>query len=86
MTYTFKQIPEFTHALSKSVLETCNIDLLLNKERELPVIQNLNCLRNVNVSTIFGRRREKHSQKIVLLSIASKFGPQEVNRFSQLCA
>ena len=33
MTYTFKQTPEFTHALSRSVLETCNIDLLLNKER-----------------------------------------------------
>ena len=29
---------------------------------------------------------EKNSQKIALLPIAFKFGPQEVNRFSQLCA
>ena len=38
------------------------------------------------ISTTFGRWRDQHSQKIVLLPIASKFGPQEVNRFSQLCA
>ena len=43
-------------------------------------------IRNVNISTTFGRWRDQHSQKIVLLPIASKFGPQEVNRFSQLCA
>ena len=29
---------------------------------------------------------EKNSPKIALLPIASKFGPQEVYRFSQLCA
>ena len=44
------------------------------------------CLPNVNISTTFGRWHDQHSQKIVLLPIASKFGPQEVNRFSQLCA
>ena len=32
------------------------------------------------ISTTFGRWRDQHSQKIVLLPIASKFGPQEVNR------
>jgi len=30
--------------------------------------------------------KEEKSQKITLLPIASKFGPQEVNGFSQLCA
>ena len=34
----------------------------------------------------FWSMTRQHSQKIVLLPIASKFGPQEVNRFSQLCA
>ena len=29
---------------------------------------------------------KKNSKKVALLPIASKFGPQEVNRFSQLCA
>ena len=29
---------------------------------------------------------KKKSQKIALLPIASKFGPQEVDSFSQLCA
>ena len=44
------------------------------------------CLPWSKISTIFGRWRDQPSQKIVLLLIASKFGPQEVNRFSQLCA
>ena len=30
--------------------------------------------------------KKKQSQKIALLPTASKFGPQEVNSFSQLCA
>ena len=29
---------------------------------------------------------KKKSQKIALLPLTSKFGPQEVNSFSQLCA
>jgi len=33
MIYTFSHIFEFTHALSRSVLATCNIDLLLDKKR-----------------------------------------------------
>ena len=44
------------------------------------------CLPRSKISTSFGRWRDQRSQKIVLLPIASKFGPQEVSRFSQLCA
>ena len=39
---------EFTHALSRSVLATCNIDLLLNKKRVA------NYSRSLVMRTIFG--------------------------------
>ena len=41
------------------------------------------CLRRLGPSML-GHRQKKKSQKIALPPIASKFGPQEVNSFSQL--
>ena len=44
------------------------------------------CPRRLGPPMLRHRQRKKKSQKIALLPIASKFGPQEVDSFSQLCA
>ena len=55
-----------------------------NKLRKLSLTH---CLRCLGLSMPRHQLlRKKKLQKIALLPLTSKFGPQEVNSFSQLCA
>ena len=60
------------------------IDLRSHNKLRKPSLTH--CLRRLGPSMPRHRLRKKKLQKIALLPLTSKFGPQEVNSFSELCA